>query len=199
MSLYPMNTNIARTAQSDVKTIHTDLLSVVHRQLGSPTVEDDDFLVAAGTSMKVGAYILLQTVMDVPRNVIVTHTAVDAADTLGTIVVVGTDINGDAITDTITPLSGTVANGVKAFKTITSITGAGWVIGGGNDTIKIGCGTRIGLLDKLANNTVLAAILNAVREATAPTVTFSSTILSQNTVDFSTAWGGTVAEVYYIV
>src|SRR5512137_634398 len=105
MSLYPMNTNVARTAQSDVKTIKTDLLSVVHRQIGTPLVEDDDWFVTS-TNMKVGAYTLAHTASDVPRNVIVTHTAVDAADTLGTITVAGTDINGEAITETITPSNG---------------------------------------------------------------------------------------------
>lgn len=198
MGLFPFNTNKAREAQSDVAGVRTDLLSVVHKTLGSPLVEDDDWFVTSA-NMKVGAYTLAHTAPDVPRNVIVTHTAVDAADTLGTITVEGTDINDEAITETITPSSGGVAAGAKAFKTITSITGAGWVIGGGNDTIKIGFGTRIGLPDKLANNTVLFAVFNAVREATAPTVTFSSTVLSQNTVDFNSAWNGSVAEVYYIV
>ena len=198
MGLYPFNTNKARTAQSDVTGVKTDLLSVVRADLGSPLVDDVDWFVES-TNMKVGAYTLAHTAPDVPRNVTVTQTAVDAEDTNGTIVVVGTDINDEAITETIIPNAGETVAGAKAFKTVTSVTGAGWVIGEGNDTITVGFGGKVGLPDKLANNTVLFAVFNAVREATAPTVTFSSTVLSQNTVDFNSAWDGSVAEVYYIV
>lgn len=198
MGLFPFNTNKAREAQSDVAGVRTDLLSVVHKTLGTPLLEDDDWFVTVA-NMKVGAYTLAHTAPDVPRNITVSQTAVGAEDTNGTIVVVGTDINDEVISETITPNAGATVAGAKAFKTVTSVTGAGWVIGEGNDTITVGFGSCIGLPDKLANNTVLAAILNAVREANAPTVTYSSTVLSQNTVDFDSAWGGTVAEVYYIV
>jgi Ca2+-binding RTX toxin-like protein len=94
--------------------------------------------------MKVGTYTIAHQ-PDVPRNITVTHTAVGAADTLGTITVLGTDRDNKVISEVITPLAGTVASGVRAFKTITSITGAGWVIGAGNDTITIGVGTVLGL------------------------------------------------------
>lgn len=199
MGLFPFNTNWTRRARTDVAGQFTDLLSVVHCDLGSPAVADDDWFVTSA-NMKVGAYTLAHAAPDVPRNVIVTHTAVDAADTLGTIVVVGTDANGAALSETITPQSGTVATGTKAFKTITSITGAGWVIGGGNDTIKVGFGSRVGLPDKLGANTVIMSILDGTREATAATVTVSSTDLSLNTVDFNTEWASTkAAEVFYIV
>ena len=71
--------------------------------------------------------------------VTVTHTAVDAADTLGTITITGTGLDGRPLTETITPLNGTVATGTKVFRVVTAVTGAGWVIGGGNDTITVGC------------------------------------------------------------
>ena len=199
MSLYPFNTNLAREAQSDVPTVRTNLMSVVRRALGSPTVDDPDFLVAAATAMKVGAYTLLHTTLDVPRNVTVTQAIVAAgADTMGTIDIVGTDIDGQSLLETITPVGDSLVAGTKAFKTIVSITGVGWVIAGGNDTLQIGVGGLIGLPDKAPANTVLLATLNGVREATAPTVTFSDTVLALNTVDFNTAWGGTAAVVYYI-
>lgn len=104
---------------------------------------DDDRLVVS-TNMKVGTYTIAAQ-PDVPRNVTVTHTTVAAGtDTLGTITVVGTDANDVAITEVITPTADSTKNGTKAFKTITSITGAGWVIAGGNDTIKVGVGSVIG-------------------------------------------------------
>lgn len=199
MGLFPFNSNWLRKAQTDQKGKLNDLLSVVRCNLGSPAVDDDDWFVVSA-NMKVGAYTLAHTSPDVPRNVTVTHTAVGAADTLGTIDIVGKDANDAALTETITPVSGTVVAGTKAFKTITSITGVGWVIGEGNDTVKIGFGGKVGIPDKLPSNSVLFAVLDGTREATAPTVTVSSTILALNTVDFSTAWASTkIAEIYYCV
>lgn len=81
---------------------------------------------------------------DVPRNITVTHTAVGAVDTLGTIAVVGTDANDAALSETLTPSNGVTVSGTKAFKTVTSAIGTGWIIGEGNDTITIGVGAVVG-------------------------------------------------------
>src|SRR4051812_10450088 len=79
----------------------------------------------ASANMKVGAYTLANAgAMPTAgaRRVTVTHTQVGGVtDTLGTIVVVGTDLSGATITDTITPLDGTVATGTKYFATVTSV------------------------------------------------------------------------------
>lgn len=101
------------------------------------------------TNMIVGAYTLAVATMPTAgaRHVTVTHTAVGAADTLGTIDIVGKDLQGATITESIVPLSGTIATGVKWFNTITSITGTGWVINAGNDTIVVGCDSRTVALD----------------------------------------------------
>ncbi len=56
----------------------------------------------------------------------VTHTTVAGADTLGTITFVGTDLNNAALTEIITPVAGSTALGVSIFKTVTSMTQAGW-------------------------------------------------------------------------
>jgi hypothetical protein len=199
MGFFPFNKARARTAQTDVKGIETSLYSVVKYSAGSPGAADDDYYVAS-VNMKVGAYTLAHTapVGGGARNVTVTHTAVDAADTLGTITVTGTDLSGAVITETITPTSGGVKQGTKAFATITSIVGAGWVIGGGNDTIKVGFGDLIGLPDKLIGDTVLFCTLAGVREAAAA-VTFSSTVLSANTVDLTSALNAGAVTIYYIV
>jgi hypothetical protein len=107
----------------------------------------------------------------------VTHTASGAADTLGTIAIVGTGVNGAALSETITPLSGTVATGTKIFRTVTSATGAGWVISAGNDTITIGVaagnyvassGGALGGI--LVNNAVAAAIVISDARGTIVTI-----------------------------
>jgi hypothetical protein len=201
MSLYPFNTNWGpRRAQSDVPGTLTTLGAVVMYSPGSPALDDADWYVAS-VDMKVGAYTLAHTAPDVgARNVTVTQTAVDAEDTNGTIVVVGKDLAGNTITETLTPNAGETVAGTKAFAEITSITGAGWVTGGGADKITVGFGALIGLPDKLTDTAqVLAASLNNAKEANAPTVTVSPTALELNTVDLSSALNGKPVKVYYIV
>lgn len=169
---------------------------VIPFSLGSPAAADTNYIVESA-DMKVGAYTLAHASLDVARNVTVSHTAVGAADTLGTIEVVGTDINGSAITETITPSNGTIVQGTKAFKTITSVTGAGWVINEGNDTIIVGFGDVLGLPVCLSRDTVLNAYLNGVREATRPTVTVSATAPESNTVDLDSACDGNAVIIDY--
>lgn len=204
MGLYPFNTNWAgsREAQTDCDGVLTTLGQGVVYTPGSPALDDVDWFVASA-DMKVGAYVLAHTAPDVgARNVTVTQTITNAAeDTNGTIVVVGTALDGSSITETITPNGGATVAGAVAFATITSITGAGWVINGvDEDTITVGFGALIGLPDKLTDTAqVLAASLNNVREGTHPTVTVSATDVSLNTVDLNSALAGTPVKVYYVV
>jgi len=201
MSLFPFNTNWkTRYAQTDVKGTFTQLGQGVMYTPGSPALDDVDYFVASA-NMKVGAYTLAHTAPDVgARNVTVTQTAVDAEDTNGTIVVVGKDLAGNTITETLTPNDGATVAGAKAFAEITSITGADWVIGGGNDTITVGFGALIGLPDKLTDTAqVLCASLNNVKQGTAPAVAVSATALESNTVDLDSALDGTPVKIYYIL
>jgi hypothetical protein len=203
MSLFPFNTNWRagqRRAQTDAPGVLTQLGTGVMYTPGSPVVDDVDWFVAS-TDMKVGAYTLAHTAPDCgARNVTVTQTAVDAEDTNGTIVIVGTDLAGNVITETLTPNDGVTVAGAKCFATITSITGAGWVTGGGKDKLTVGFGALIGLPDKLTDTAqVFAASLNNVREANFPTVTVSPTNLEDNTVDLNSALNGTPVKVYYWV
>ena len=200
MGFYPFNTNRARRAQTDVHGVTTLMGAGVMYTPGSPALDDVDWYVVSA-DMKVGAYTLAKTAPDVgARNVTVTQTAVDAEDTNGTIVVVGKDLAGNTITETLTPDAGKTVAGTKAFAEITSITGAGWVTGGGADKITVGFGALIGLPDKLSDTAqVLAASLNNVKEANAPTVTVSASALELNTVDLSSALNGSPVKIYYVV
>lgn len=112
--------------------------------LGTPVLADVDLIVTSA-NMKVGAYTVAAQ-PDISRNITVTHTQVGGvSDTLGTIDIVGTNILDEVITETITPLDETIAVGTKAFKTITSVTGVGWVIDTTADTITVGVGDLLGL------------------------------------------------------
>ena len=98
----------------------------------------DDNKIVTSANMKVGAYTVAAQ-PTAPALLSVTHTQVGGVtDTLGTIDFVGTDINGDALTETVTPVDGTTVYTVNEFKTVTSATGVGWVIDTTEDTIIIG-------------------------------------------------------------
>lgn len=93
--------------------------------------------IVTSTNMKNGTYtIAAQPVVPALLSVLVT--AVTGNDTMGTITFVGTDVNGAALTEAVTPIAGTTVYTVNEFATVTSVTGAGWVINTGNDTIIIG-------------------------------------------------------------
>lgn len=152
--------------------------------LGTPIVATTNRIVTS-TNMKVGTYTIAAQ-PDVPRNITVTATTVaTGADTPGTITVVGTDIRDNTISEVIIPAQGSTVAGTKAFKTVTSVTGAGWVIAGGNDTIVVGVGNLIGLPITLpdATNTALTT-LDTTLAASATT----GGALATSTVDAS---GGT--------
>jgi hypothetical protein len=118
-------------------------------------------------NMKVGAYTLANTtpVWQGAAFVTVAHVTVTGTDTLGTIAVVGVDLSGQTRTDTIVPVADSTVTGVIPFRTITSITGAGWVINTGNDTIQMGvaagaivCGSPGTLAGVIVNTTAAAAV-----------------------------------------
>jgi len=151
---------------------------------GTPVLADVDNIVASA-NMKVGSYTIAAQ-PDVPRNITVSHTIVaTGTDTLGIITVTGTDVNGQVISEAITPLAGTIASGVKAFKTITSVVGYGWVIAGGNDTITVGVGACLGMpfIVPVATNVAYAIVGTSI---TTPTVVVNATEISKNTVSTAT-------------
>jgi hypothetical protein len=74
------------------------------------------------------------------RHVTMTRTVVNAADTPGTITIVGKDLSGQTITEVLIPGAHTVlVTGAKFFASVASATQAGWVLGAAAaDTIVIG-------------------------------------------------------------
>jgi len=157
--------------------------------------------------MKVGAYTLAATTMPeagIARKLLITVTQVGGVnDTMGTLAIVGTDLAGSALSETIAPVAASTATTLNAFKAVTSITGASWVRDAGagtEDTITIGTSEAIGLPDKLSDTAqVLCASLAAVKEATAPTVVVHATTLAKNTVDLNSALNGTAVKIYYVL
>lgn len=169
--------------------------------LGSPALADDD-LVVTSTNMIVGEY-TVDAQPDIPRNITVTATAGATADTLGTITVTGTNYDDEVISEEITPVAGSAVAGTKAFKTVTSVVGAGWVIDaveGTNDTIKVGIGNEIGLPLVLDSTTeIIMGILGTTITATNPTVSNPATI-EGTTIDMSSGtYNGTKEALVFVV
>jgi hypothetical protein len=149
------------------------------------------------TNMKVGAYTVANASAVWSGGFLVTATisAVTGNDTAGTLAIVGTDLAGQAQTETITLTDGVGGSGSKIFRTVTSVTGAGWVINTGNDTIVVGvaagnyaAGSAGRLGGILVNNTVAAAIVVSDARGTIVTVPASQaagTYYNLGGVDYS--------------
>ena len=116
------------------------------------------------------------------HNVTCAQTAVDAEDTNGTLTVSGIDIEGKPISEEIVPDAGVTVEGFKAFKRVDSILGAGWVTGGGADTIVIGFGDVIGIPDRIAGPADIVLVGFDTGIVNAPTLTVDNDVISKNTV-----------------
>ncbi len=135
---------------------------------------------------------------DVPRNVTATAGGTAADVKAIQVIVTGTNVYGEAITETLPAFTvnttGSVT-GSKAFATVTSITIPAH--DGTGATTSVGTGVKIGLPVRLSRNTVVAAFLNGVKEGTAPTVAVSSTAVESNTITLNSALAGTDVIVDY--
>jgi len=134
----------------------------------------------------------------VPRNVTATSGGTATDIKAVQVVVAGTNIYDEPITETLpvfTVDSATTVVGSKAFKTVTSITIPAH--DGTGATTAVGLGAKLALPVKLDRDTIVNAYLAGVREATRPTVTFSSTAVESNTVTLSSALAGTAVLIDY--
>jgi hypothetical protein len=151
-------------------------------------------------NMRVGAYTLANDTPDgdFARNFTVTHVAVGAADTTGTITVTGIDMEGNEQSETIIVGAGVTTAGTYAFKLIVSVEGAGWVIAEGNDTVTFGWGALIGLPYRSDRDRVFMATLDgSVDEIAAQS--HDGVFIDTNTVRLTTALTGVEVDLYFIV
>lgn len=172
---------------------------VMSEALGSPAVGAATAVHAAVTDTGVDQVVTTAiTSPDVARNV--TATAGGTATDVKAIqvIVAGTNIYDEAITETLPAFTVNVTGSVtgsKAFKTVTSITIPAH--DGTGATTAVGTGSKLGLPVKVDRDTVIAVHLNGVREATRPTVTFSTSAVESNTVTLSGTLAGTAVVVDY--
>ena len=167
-------------------------LPVWSRNLGSPALGATNAVSASQASTAPIDQTTSITNPDVPRNITATAGGTGANVTAQQVVINGTDIEDQPLTETLPAFTagstGTVT-GAKAFKTVTEII---CPTIGASTTLAVGLGAKLGLPRRLpGRNTVLAAFLNAVKESTAPTVTADATNISGNTVSLNSALNGT--------
>lgn len=166
--------------------------------LGSPALGATTAVHAAVTDT--GTQVVVTTAITNPavcRNVTATAGGTNTDIKAIQVIVAGTDIEGNAITETLPAFTvdtaGTVV-GSKAFATVTSITIPAH--DGTGATTAVGTGAKLGLPVRLpGRNAVARAYLNNVLEATAPTVVADATNISGNTVQLSSALNGTAVSV----
>lgn len=112
--------------------------NLVELRLGAPDTSSATYFRAAAAIGGAGALTLLQTTLDVPRNIIITNAGDDTGDTY---TVTGTDEYGVTVVETITGANAGVAAGKKAFKTVTGIVASGASAG----NVSVGFGDVLGL------------------------------------------------------
>jgi len=204
MPFYPVNPNLGQTIQTDTPNskVVAKLGFIVRLTL---TAAQAALGVANGVHAAVtdnGSQQVITTGFTnppYPRNVTATAGGTAADIKAVQVIVTGTDIDDQVITETLpafTVDTAGIVTGSKAFKTVTSVTIPAH--DGTGATTAIGFGAKLGLPDKLPANTVLLAALAGVKEATPPTVAVDSSNLYGNTVTLNSALNGTAVDIFYI-
>lgn len=172
--------------QRDVVGEQQSAYGYVRRQKWTaPDAAADDAIHAAIT--------LLTTVQDISTNItnpdfprVPTITGTKAGGSLtGNVVLTGTNIRDEVISETIAITADTLVPGTKAFKTITNIRVPVRATSG--DTVKVGMTDALGLDRCMNGNEVILATIDGVYESTRPTVTFDVDEVEKNTVNPNTA------------
>jgi len=169
---------------------------IAHLEFAEPVAQSATGILAA-TAMTDAEQVIVDDISnpDVPRSVKIVG---NASGITGDVIIVGTNILDEEITETIALNGTTSVLGAKAFKTVTSITLPAEVHAG-TDTVSVGTGNKLGLPYLLTRNTVLSAFRGDTLEGTAPTVTVSTTAIESNTVLLNSALNGTDVDLYAIV
>lgn len=123
----------------------------VHYQVAPATISATAVHAAIALTDAIQAIITAITNPDVPRTVTVKGNASGIA---GNVVITGTNIKGDVITDTIALSGASEVEGIKAFKTVTAIS-LPVETHAGTDTVSVGWAKKLGLPHIVANAALL--------------------------------------------
>lgn len=168
--------------------------------LGSPAVGATTAVhAAANTSGTVTTEVTTAlTNPDACRNVTATAGGTAGDIKAVAVTVTGTDYEDQPITETLPVFTentpGTVV-GSKAFKTVTGYSVP--AMDGNGVTVALGTGAKLGLPQELERDSIVAAYLADVREATRPTVVVDDDEVEKNTITLNSALNGTEVRIDY--
>ena len=207
-NFYPTNPSLGQQIQTNVSIEKADLGFIAHliydeaKASAADTDAIFDGINASGdTAFSVNttnAKFIAQP--SCARNITATATGTAGDVKAVQIIINGTDMNDEPITETLPAFTvdtlGSVV-GSKAFKTVTSVTIP--AMDGSGVVIDIGAGSKLGIPYTLPHNTCLFAFLGNVKEGTVPTVATSSTSLSNNTITLNSSLNGKQIDAYFVV
>jgi|GEM_PF-2239838 len=154
---------------------------------------------ATATHAAVGLLVAAQDVTtgitqpDFPRIVTIKG---NGANVAGNVVITGTDIAGNAITDTIAASGSSEVLGTKAFATITNIHLPAYAVAD-TETISIGRGNKIGIPTRI-KNTAQVLIKNFDGAADSGTVTAGASVSQSIFAPNGTMNGTKILELYFV-
>jgi hypothetical protein len=188
--------------KTDVFGIAADESHIARLAFGvDKTVAADDDGVHAAISGKITEQTVETEIANPPcaRNVVVTPGGTTADVAAGDVVVYGTNIAGEDISETFTFAANATAaiTGSKAFKTVKKITVAAQ--DGTGCTFKIGFGVKFGLPFKFTEKPLTFASVDGTRETTDPTLAISDSAVESNTISLNTAPAGKKTDVYIVL
>jgi len=193
MTWYPYNPNFGQRIQGEPGAEPVDMAFLAHYQeapaaVGNATVHAAITLTTSQQTITTGI-----TNPDVPRTITITG---NQAGEAGNVVIAGTDAAGNSITDTIALNGTSTVEGVRAFKTVTSITVPAKTNDG--DTVSVGWGKKLGLPHKVYNaSCLLVKLFNGSADSGTLSV---HTELSKNLYNLNGTPDGTkVVDLFYIV
>ena len=200
---YPFNPTLGQKIQSNVGGATQDASYIAHLQWTAL-----EAIVAAAASLKAATAVSADstaTLIPTAQPSCAKNVSLTVGGTAGSIKAVqgkvyGIDLNDVEITEDLPAFTvdtaGTVT-GSKAFKAVTKVEIP--AMDGAGVTVSIGHGEKLGLPYLLPCSTILFGSKAAVREITDPTVAYSATVLSSNTIDFDSALDGSVMHAYLVV
>jgi hypothetical protein len=195
MSMYPYNPNLGNKIQGEDGVDPVDRAFLMRYAITPDAASASAVLAATALTDAAQTITANITSPDVPRIVTIKG---NAADNAGDVVVTGTNMAGETITDTIA-LSGTdEVEGAKAFKTVTSIALPAETHEG-TDTVSVGIGNEFGVPKILSSATkLLLKLFN--NAADSGTLTVDDDELEKNLFAINgTPDGSKVLELFLIV
>lgn len=203
MANYPFQFNDSQTLQTDVSEVFVDRGFIAKYVIpaAKATGASNNGIKTAVTSTAGQSVVTTGIVQpSVPRNITATAGGTATDIKAISVIIVGTNFNDEAITETLPAFTldtaGTVA-GSKAFKTVTSITIPAH--DGTGATTAIGFGEVLGIPYKLSLNTIIIAYRNSSKETVLPVVVISASALEANTFKLNNSLNSTKVDLFLIV